>query len=266
MAARVTRGWGRALAALLVGGLVAAVMVLLRPKRLAAKKAKKKDKTGAIADATIEIQKGSGSGRKKSFSATQKLDLKSDSATASFDVKFDKGFDKNCNGKIGGLFIGKGKASGGKNSDDGASVRFNWAGAGGAFAYVYTPKGTGSQQKGELQKEKQVKLFRKEMSDALAGDGFHNVELGVKLNSVSGGRANNDGTLTLKVKGQDGKVRTASQDGIVWRKNAGVTFDKLQIQPFHGGGSAKCKAAQANSTMQIKNAKVTAGGGAKTKK
>lgn len=267
-----------AVAAVAVVAVVAAILLRLAPRRVFKKKKKrereaegtggtggtgekpgrkKKGELDPAKETTIGIKQGTGSGRKKSFSATQKLDLKgSDTAKASFDVAFDDGFEWGCNGKVGGLFIGGGKASGGKNSNDGASVRFNWTEGGGAFAYVYAPKGTGAQQKGAMQKEKKVKLFKDEMRGVLAGDGYHNVELDVKLNSFNGGRANNDGTLTMSVKDSAGRVRKATQDGIVWRKNANVGFDRLRIQPFHGGGAGKCKAATRDSTIRIKNTKV----------
>lgn len=223
------------------------------------KKQGKKNKQGKIEDQTIEIQKGTGSGRGKSFNATEKLNLgKADSAKATFDVQFDKGFEWGCNGKVGGLFIGPGKASGNRNKN-GASVRFNWTKGGGAFAYVYTPQGTGDRQVGALQKEKKVKLFKDELRGALGGGGYKNVEIDVKLNSFSNGNANNDGELVMTVRDDKGNVKKGVQKNIIWRDNEAHSFDKMQIQPFHGGGGKECKAAKRNSSIKIKNVNVQAG-------
>lgn len=207
----------------------------------------------SIKDATIVLPKGSGAGKKKVYSDTEKVGAGKE-AKASFDVQFEKGFDWNCTGKVGGFFIGSGKASGGKrnNSKNGASVRFNWDKNGGAFAYAYVPRGTRKDQPDDMQgKETQIKLFRDKFKGALSGGGWKNVELGVKLNTVKNGKAQRNGELTMRIGD-----KTETVEGIVWRNDNNIKIEKLEIQPFHGGGKGKCATAQKTSTLKIRDASV----------
>lgn len=133
-----------------------------------------------------------------------------------FDILFHPGFEWSCRGKVGGLYVGTGTASGGNYSPDAASHRLMWEGAGTPFSYVYVPQGSHAQQPPQLGRVSRYgqAVFQQDFQGALRTGTWHRVELGVRLNTV--GRA--DGALLL---GVDGKTRVL--EGVVWRLGTDYT-------------------------------------------
>lgn len=210
---------------------------------------------------TVPVKKGTGSGGKHAYAKDFKVS--SDTGlVVRFLVKFHPGFEWGCKGKVAGLQVGPGPASGGRYSENGASLRLMWGANGGAYSYIYTPKGAFPHQPTpELKKEEKygqtmwADVFNGSKK-ALAGEGFHAVDLGIKLNDVkpgtdqaaiSAGQAVKLGNNTVYKNGKllfavDGDQRV--QDGVIWRREM-VKIQSFGFGVFHGG---PCKAMK-DSTM-----------------
>lgn len=148
-------------------------------------------------------------------------------AVVSFEVKFDNGFEWGCGGKLGGLQVGPGKASGGDYSPNGASHRVMWDDDGGVFSYVYIPQGSASRQPSQLADpgEHGQNVFKSEFARTFRYDTWHTVHVGVRLNAV--GRS--DGKLLF---GVDNKIRVL--DGVMWRLSEQYIL-RFGFGIFHGG-------------------------------
>lgn len=154
-----------------------------------------------------------------------------DGCVVSFDIRFERGFEWGCRGKIGGLFIGPGQADGGKHSRDGASFRVMWDSRGSAYGYVYVPTGSEYLQPPELaRRAPKGQDILKDKFSGVFGSRWRTVELGLKLNSFSRGRPNRDGQLMLSVDG-----RTQRLKGVVWRLRKDISIDAFTLGLFHGG-------------------------------
>ena len=210
------------------------------------------------------IRKGMGADKGHAFSASfrGRPFPFTTSAKATFQVKFGPKFEWGCRGKIGGLFVGPGTASGGKYSTNGASLRLMWDGKrkkgkgsdGGAYAYVYVPKGSRRLQPSPLNRAPKSKMgndvFKGLFNGVLArdlGKAWHTVELGIKLNTFKGNKPNADGVLYLSINGE-GKTL----NGIVWRLKPNLAIDRFEFRVFHGGG---CD-AERKSTMTLRELRV----------
>ena len=168
------------------------------------------------------------------------------SVVVTFDILFHDNFEWSCRGKVGGVYVGTGSASGGNYSTDGASHRLMWDKNGGAFSYVYVPKGTQARQPAPLNEvwTMGVGVFEGEYNGALVANTWHRVGLGVKLNTVG----KSDGALMLSI---DGKKRVLS--GVLWRlSNLDIRLFKLNV--FHGGG---CIATR-DSALTVRNIELRA--------
>lgn len=189
--------------------------------------------------APIQPNSGAGSGV-RSFQKTYAFRHRGGMVVA-FDIMFQPGFEWSCRGKVGGLHVGTGAASGGNYSTDGASHRLMWEGNGDAFSYVYVPLGSHARQPPELRRVLTYGqgVFKDDFRGALKAGTWHRVELGVRLNTV--GRS--DGALLL---GVDGKVRML--EGVLWRLQD-LDIRGFKINVFHGGG---CTATR-SSSLTIKN-------------
>ena len=165
-------------------------------------------------------------------------------AVVTFELFFHPGFEWSCRGKIGGLYIGTGKASGGNYSTNGASHRLMWESEGDAFSYVYVPSGTQARQPPALSSVRQYGqgVFESDFKRALATNQWNKIELGVRLNGVG----QTDGQLLL---GVNGKVRVLS--GVTWRTSA-LDIRAFHINVFHGGG---CSATR-QSKVSFRNIEV----------
>lgn len=176
------------------------------------------------------------------------------SVVARFQVKFDTGFEWGCRGKVGGLFVGTGDASGGHSSEHGASARLMWDGpTRTGYAYVYVPEGSRHMQPQELRvpppssdgKETGNHVWRNDpfLVGKFADHNWHDVALGIKLNSFTKGANNRDGALWLQIDGA-----TKLLPGVVWRKRPGIGISKFQVRVFHGGPEGPPKKGGCDST------------------
>lgn len=196
----------------------------------------KKGKKGVPGEeVNIGIKAGMGHGGKHAIMKRYDVPQTNDKTmTSKFQVKFGKGFEWGCRGKVGGMFIGEGHASGGRHTPGAASARLMWDKDGGAFANVYVPEGTQGRQRPEVSSvggKYGARLFRGDFKNAFSEDKWNDVEMSVTLNDP--GKSN--GTLTMSVNG-----KTRTMDGIMWRTgNQG--FNNFVLNPFHGGGCMATK-------------------------
>lgn len=154
-------------------------------------------------------------------------------AVVTFDILFDANTWKwSGGGKLGGLFVGSGAASGGKHTADGASHRVMWQKDGGAISYLYMPAGIA------------------QSNPALAGDHFfgtgvhhdrfakvfkvgqwNRVELGLRLNTFGpDGTPRADGVSSLTINGVTGVL-----EGLVWAASPATTIRGFDYNAFFGG-------------------------------
>lgn len=191
----------------------------------------------------VNVRAGTGSGRQHAFDKNYRgrpFPMR-DGCIARFQINFAPGFEWGCRGKIGGIHIGPGYASGCRFSDNGASHRLMWDAGGGGYAYVYLPLGTFGGQPGPLKTKKNcgMDVWKQEFRGVFQPGKWHTVELGVKLNTP--GRY--DGTIMMAIDG-----RRYSLNGVMWRKG-NETIDSFGVGVFHGG---PCSATR-NSSLQIQN-------------
>jgi hypothetical protein len=213
---------------------------------------------------TINVTKGTGSGAKHALDKDYRVG--GTGVVVRFAVKFHPGFEWGCKGKVGGLAMGPGKSSGGKYSENGASLRIMWDEGGGAHAYIYTPLGTFKHQPvRELQSQERygqtlfLDVFNERKKALADTKDFHIVDLGVKLNdvkkgydkkAVESGKAEDIGGHTVYKNGRllfaiNGEERVL--DGVIWRRYPNITIDTFGLGVFHGG---PCK-AEKNSKMSF---------------
>ena len=157
-----------------------------------------------------------------------------DGATAvvvAFDVYFDPGWHWSRGGKLGGIFIGDGAASGGAHSSDGASHRMMWQADGGAISYLYLPAGV--PQPNPLVKSTGfgLGLHHDTFKNALKKGQWNHVEIGVKLNGFdAAGRPAGDGAASLTINGVTGFV-----DRINWTPRPSMKISGFEYNAFFGG-------------------------------
>ncbi len=168
-----------------------------------------------------------------------------------FQVKFHPGFEWGCRGKLGGIFMGPGRASGFKQSERGSSHRIMWDAGGGVHAYVYVPRGSEHMQPPELRQRRRAgqEVWKREFAGAFNKVGvWHTVELGVKLNSVTrNGVPRADGKMMLRVD----KLSRMLHD-VVWRLYDDISIEHLVMNVFHGG---PCRATR-NSKLEVRKVTV----------
>lgn len=196
---------------------------------------------------TIRAGNGTGSGNhalNKKYGGAP-FPVGGDGGILSFEIQFAPGFEWGCRGKIGGLHVGTGKASGGNFSDNGASARAMWDANGGSYCYVYIPAGTAGQQPEEVRPERDGVggiVFQPDFRRIFQAGKWHRIDIGVKLNAVG----KNDGRLLYAV---DGKTRTVNN--VIWRKS-NLPIEYFSVGVFHGGG---CSATR-TSNMAIRNVRM----------
>lgn len=185
----------------------------------------------------IAIKAGMGHGAKhayfQKFKDPPAFPMERGGIRMSFQVKFHRGFEWGCRGKLGGVFMGTTSASAFKQSKRGASHRVMWDSGGGAHAYVYVPKGSEHLQPPELAVRKKAgqDVWVRDFAGKLNKFGvWHTVELGVKLNSVKNGVPRADGKMMLRIGGL-----TKSLNKVVWRLYDDVAVEHFVISVFHGG-------------------------------
>ena len=179
----------------------------------------------------------------------------------SFDINFQPGFSFGNNnhsegGKVGGLRVGSGAASGCRHTDSGSSLRLVWDGGpdrrflgSGASAYTYIPTSSRGKQPDFVNKEGDpncgLHLWRKESDNIFSEVGsWYRVVLGIKLNDV--GKSN--GKIYYSITGP--KNLTRESDGFMWR-TSNYTISEASVSSFFGGGGNQSKVLP--STYLLKN-------------
>lgn len=198
----------------------------------------------------IVITKGMGAGAAKpkiegeSKFVQRPFPISNGGVVVSFQIKFVEGFEWSCGGKIGGLFIGTGSASGCVDSSNGASHRVNFGKDGGLQSYVYVPKGSLGQQPPELSNQRDCGqgVFKSELANSFKAGEWYTVHCGVKLNTVG----KRDGRLLVGVN-----KTFYTLNGVVWRLS-NLPITSFKIAPFHGGG---CTASR-QSVINVQNIRV----------
>lgn len=149
-----------------------------------------------------------------------------------FDVFFDGSkWEWSKGGKLGGIFIGPGKASGGRKTEDGASHRIMWKADGGAISYIYPPTGLPQTNPGfKGNPTYGYGLHQDTFKGILKKGQWNRVEIGVKLNSFVNGKPAGDGRAVLTVNG-----KTAVTENINWAKSPNILIDSFEYSTFFGG-------------------------------
>lgn len=155
--------------------------------------------------------------------------------TLSYRVRFADNFDWVRGGKLPGLFIGHGHASGGDHSAGAASCRLMWLAKGKVIAYVYTPSGIrqSASYAHEVHEGKQYgdSLFHDAKLFLKKGGAWNDIILRVRVNGFTEeGDPKPDGVVTLSVNGQ-----AVTFTGIVWRRKPSIKIDHVAVVTFFGG-------------------------------
>lgn len=192
----------------------------------------------------IVIEKGMGAGNPKPGGRTFKgapFPISSGGVVVSFEIMFDAGYEWSCGGKIGGLFVGTGSASGCDYSTNGASNRINFGRNGGMKSYVYIPEGSAGKQPSELSSPPNCgqKVFEDDFANSFTPGKWYTVHCGIRLNTVG----KSDGKLLV---GLNDKVRVLN--GVLWRLS-NLPITRFSFNPFHGGG---CLASR-QSSLNLRN-------------
>lgn len=149
-----------------------------------------------------------------------------------FDIYFDPdNWNWSRGGKLGGLFVGTGKASGGRHSSDGASHRLMWQSGGGAISYVYPPKGV-PQPMRELQQSKEygIGLHKDKLAGVFKVGQWNHVEIGIKMNTFRNGKPAGDGKGVLTINGVTGVM-----DAVNWARSPAIRLEGFEYGTFFGG-------------------------------
>jgi len=185
----------------------------------------------------VRVFYGKGSGTSKDpgvggFSFTARpAGVPGQKSKISFEVFFEEGWHFSKGGKMGGLFVGHGHASGYRHSDTGSSHRIMWKKDGAAIAYVYPPDNL-AQEDPKLKPEGCgigyfVDLFP---AGTLKVGAWNTVTLGVKMNSFAHGRPNPDGVASLEVNGTQAKLRN-----VRWSRSPDLEISSFDFNTFFGG-------------------------------
>jgi len=189
----------------------------------------------------VRYPKGSGTSRSRGppggagFLATPRGFPATD-VTLHYMVRFAPNFQWSRGGKLPGLAVGEGAASGGRHSARAASCRFVWQPEGGVVAYVYTPAGV--EQPGAYCRQAERKGGRygdhlfKQAHLRLRPDGqWNRLIMRIRLNGFEDdGRPRADGVLTVSVNG-----KAATFSGLVWRRFRDVRVSHVLFTTFYGG-------------------------------
>lgn len=164
----------------------------------------------------------------------------------SFEVYFDpKNWNFSRGGKMAGISVGPGVASGFRHSVDGASHRIMWQAGGGAISYIYPPA---------KMKQEDPKLKPEGHGVGYFGDKFpagtlkvgqwNRIELGVKVNTFTNGKPNPDGKSQLTINGVSGVLTN-----VRWAARPDIKIDAFGYGSFFGGPSP----AVVDSVSYIRN-------------
>ena len=179
-----------------------------------------------------------------------------ESAILEFQAFFVEGWQWSKGGKIGGFFIGNGKASGKAHSDTGSSHRFTFGREGAAHSYVYLPSNlvqdpslrqTGPCKDCGVGLPGFLELFK---AGTLKIGQWNTVRLGVRLNSFdAAGNPQQDGHALLQVNG-----KTGTATNIKWRRSPDLKISAFVLNTFFGGPDP----ATVDCTAYFRNFKIFA--------
>lgn len=162
-------------------------------------------------------------------------------AVFTFQINFQKGFYFKCQGKVGGLEIGKGPASGCKHCNTAGSHRLMWKPENGGQSYVYVPDQTYPIQPSPLNKPYNcgAGIFINELKGKFKPGTWQTVEIGVKLNDLN----KRNGVLFMKI---DNYIKVLN--GVVWITAGDQFINNATFNFFWGGG---CEGTE--SKVQVRN-------------
>lgn len=153
-----------------------------------------------------------------------------------YRVRLPDSFQWSRGGKLPGLYMGFGPASGGRHAGTAASCRLMWQPDGEVIAYLYLPTGVKQSaayaraaRQGDVYGDA---LFRDAGLRLVRGTGaWNDIVMRVKLNTFDAdGRPLPDGVVTVGVN-----QAVATFEGIVWRRRRDVRIDNIWLQTFYGG-------------------------------
>lgn len=154
------------------------------------------------------------------------------SAVVCFDVFFDPAnWHWSRGGKLGGIFVGDGAASGGRHTPTAASHRIMWQADGGAISYIYLPSGLAQPNPQLAASDYGTGLHHATFARALKPGQWNRVEIGVKLNSFGAdGKPAGDGRAMLCINGV-----SAVTDRINWSPRPDLLLSAFEYTTFFGG-------------------------------
>lgn len=157
--------------------------------------------------------------------------LPADRAMMSFDVFFAPGWHFSKGGKFGGFMMGHGDASGYRHTDTASSHRIMWKENGGAISYIYPPSNL-KQEDPKLQASGCGIGYFHDLFPAgtLKVGAWNSVQIGVKLNTFTGGKPNADGVAVLTVNGTTGVL-----DNVRWTRSPDLRISSFAFNTFFGG-------------------------------
>jgi hypothetical protein len=158
--------------------------------------------------------------------------LPKDAVVLAMRVFYPTGFDFARGGKMVGIGMGEGKASGGNHSPNASSHRIMWQTSGGAISYIYPPEGV-KQVDSRLSTDSfGVGVWHKDFDRVLKPNKWHDVEVGVRMNTFDArGKPNPDGVGYIRI---DGISREFT--GIRWAGTEKYAYIKaLSVSSFFGG-------------------------------
>lgn len=162
----------------------------------------------------------------------------------SYEVKFDDTFNPVFGGKLPGLFLSEStnindmqEASGGKHSDNSASLRIAWRKDFKGEAYVYIPK-----NQTEDYKKLQNYVENEKYGDSLwrglfkfKKNEWNKVMIKLKVNKFDkNGKPVNNGILEVNINGVMYRF-----DKLIWRTNENVKITAILFSTFFGGSTEK---------------------------
>jgi hypothetical protein len=158
--------------------------------------------------------------------------LPKDAAVLAMRVFYPSGFDFAKGGKMIGIAMGEGDASGGRHSSTASSHRIMWQTGGGAISYIYPPAGV-KQTNPKLATESfGVGMWHKDFENVLKPNKWHDVEVGVRMNTFDvHGKPNPDGIGYIRI---DGISRELT--GVRWAGTKKYAYiNNLTVSSFFGG-------------------------------
>ena len=150
--------------------------------------------------------------------------------TFAWDVWYPKGFDFAKGGKHGGVFIGRGAASGYQHSTTGSSNRVMWQRSGGIIDYIYPPSDLKQKIPTLDPNGHGIGFFQDEFKNALKYDFWNRVEIGTKMNTFKNGVPQLDGESVVVVNGKKAVLK-----GINWSCSPDLMIDHIDWNSFFGG-------------------------------